>query len=115
MSLSIPCIPIQQDGENVAKRTRHSGLYALVLTSTSELYRKISAVLSTLIHSKHGPHSIFRGTVSSGANRKCEKAQWMERVNILVATSQRLLDHQENTESLELVCAKLCLIKVTGL
>jgi len=33
----------------------HSGLYAIVLTPTSDLYRQISAVLSTLIHNKNSP------------------------------------------------------------
>jgi len=115
MSLFRPCIPVQQDGENLAKRTRHSGLYAIVLTPTGELYREIWAVLFTLIHGKHRPHWIFPVTVSSGANRKCQKLQWVERINILVATSQRLLDYRENTESLEPAWAGLCLIKVTGL
>jgi len=41
---------VQQDGENVAKRTRHSGLYTIVLAPTRELCQQISAVLSTLIH-----------------------------------------------------------------
>ena len=61
---------VQQDGENVAKRTRHSGHYSIVRTPTRELCRQISAILSTLIHCKNGPHRIAPGAVSGGEKKR---------------------------------------------
>jgi len=101
MSLSVPRPSVQQDGENAAKQTRHSGLYAIVLAPTRELCRQISTVLSTLIHCKNGPHWIVPGAVSGGEKKKSEKARLRKGINILVATPGRLLDHLENTESLD--------------
>ena len=92
---------VQQDGENVAKRTRHSGLYSIVRAPTRELCGQISAVLSTLIHCKNGPHRIVPGAVSGGEKNKSEKAWLREGINILVATPARPLDRLENTESLD--------------
>jgi len=91
---------IQQDGENVAKRTRHSALYA-VRAPTRKLCWQISAVLSTLTHCKNGPHWIVPGAVSGGENNQNEKARLMEGINIHVATPGRFLDRLENTENLD--------------
>lgn len=101
MSLSMPPPSVQQNGESAAKQTRHSGLYAIVLAPTRELCRQISTVLSTLIHCKNGPHWIVPGAVSGGEKKKSEKARLRKGINILVATPGRLLDHLENTESLD--------------
>lgn len=81
--------------------TRHSGLYAIILAPTRELSRQISAVMSTLIHCKNGPHWIVPGSVIGGEKKKSEKARLRKGINILVATPGRLLDHLENTESLD--------------
>ncbi|KAG0130332.1 putative ATP dependent RNA helicase [Tuber indicum] len=102
MSLSAPPLSASQDGESVAKQTRHSGLYAIILAPTRELCRQISTVLSTLIHCKNGPHWIVPGAVSGGEKKKSEKARLRKGINILVATPGRLLDHLQNTESLDI-------------
>jgi len=81
--------------------TRHSGIYAIVRAPTRELCRQISAVLSTLIHYKNGPHRIVPGVVSGSEKNKSENARLREGINILVATPGRLLDRLENTESLD--------------
>ncbi|CUS15705.1 unnamed protein product [Tuber aestivum] len=106
MSLSAPPPSTSQDGESVAKRTRHSGLYAIILAPTRELCRQISTVLSTLIHCKNGPHWIVPGAVSGGEKKKSEKARLRKGINILVATPGRLLDHLQNTESLDVSRAR---------
>ncbi|KAH8149258.1 uncharacterized protein LAJ45_06798 [Morchella importuna] len=80
---------------------RHSGLYAIILAPTRELSRQIETVLSTLIHAKNGPHWIVPGSVIGGEKKKSEKARLRKGLNILVATPGRLLDHLENTESLD--------------
>ncbi|RPA90231.1 DEAD-domain-containing protein [Choiromyces venosus 120613-1] len=101
MSLSAPPPSASQDGESATKQTRHSGLYAIILAPTRELCRQISTVLSTLIHCKNGPHWIVPGAVSGGEKKKSEKARLRKGLNILVATPGRLLDHLQNTESLD--------------
>ncbi|KAG0635569.1 P-loop containing nucleoside triphosphate hydrolase protein [Tuber brumale] len=102
MGLSLSPPSASQDSESVAKQTRHSGLYAIILAPTRELCRQISTVLSTLIHCKNGPHWIVPGAVSGGEKKKSEKARLRKGINILVATPGRLLDHLQNTESLEI-------------
>ncbi|KAH0607531.1 uncharacterized protein H6S33_002565 [Morchella sextelata] len=91
------------DAPNGKKETmaRHSGLYAIILAPTRELSRQIETVLSTLIHAKNGPHWIVPGSVIGGEKKKSEKARLRKGLNILVATPGRLLDHLENTESLD--------------
>lgn len=95
----IMSLPALSSGE--IKQSRHSGLYAIVLAPTRELCRQISTVLSTLIHCKNGPHWIVPSSVSGGEKKKSEKARLRKGVNILVATPGRLLDHLENTASLD--------------
>src|SRR5690606_3010827 len=56
-------------------------------------------------HCKNGPHWIVPGCVTGGEKKKSEKARVRKGVNILVATPGRLLDHLENTESLD--CSRL--------
>ncbi|PWW80004.1 DEAD-domain-containing protein, partial [Tuber magnatum] len=106
MGLSAPPPSASQDGKSIAKRTRHSGLYAIILAPTRELCRQISTVLSTLIHCKNGPHWIVPGAVSGGEKKKSEKARLRKGINILVATPGRLLDHLQNTESLDVSRAR---------
>lgn len=81
--------------------TRHSGLYAIIIAPTRELSRQILSVMSTLIHCKNGPQWIVPGVVIGGEKKKSEKARLRKGINILVATPGRLLDHLENTESLD--------------
>lgn len=81
--------------------TRNSGLYAIIIAPTRELSRQILSVMATLIHCKNGPQWIVPGVVIGGEKKKSEKARLRKGINILVATPGRLLDHLENTESLD--------------
>lgn len=81
--------------------TRNSGLYAIIIAPTRELSRQILSVMMTLIHCKNGPQWIVPGVVIGGEKKKSEKARLRKGINILVATPGRLLDHLENTESLD--------------
>ncbi|RPA85071.1 DEAD-domain-containing protein [Ascobolus immersus RN42] len=80
---------------------RNAGLFAIIIAPTRELARQIMNVLSTLIHCKNGPHWIVPTSITGGEKRKSEKARLRKGINILVATPGRLLDHLENTESLD--------------
>lgn len=93
--------PDDEKSKRSSKMARHSGLYAIVLAPTRELSRQIETVLATLIHAKNGPHWIVPGSVIGGEKKKSEKARLRKGLNILVATPGRLLDHLENTESLD--------------
>ncbi|KAF8476959.1 P-loop containing nucleoside triphosphate hydrolase protein [Kalaharituber pfeilii] len=79
---------------------RSSGLFAIILAPTRELARQIMSVLTTLTFS-HAHHWIVPGCVTGGEKKKSEKARLRKGMNILVATPGRLLDHLENTESLD--------------
>ncbi|KAI5806804.1 ATP-dependent RNA helicase-like protein dbp7 [Peziza echinospora] len=80
---------------------RTMGLYAIIMAPTRELSQQIMKVLTTLSHAKNGPHWIVSGCVTGGEKKKSEKARLRKGMNILVATPGRLLDHLENTESLD--------------
>ncbi|KAL7272568.1 ATP-dependent RNA helicase dbp7 [Rhizina undulata] len=101
MSLSAPPSASTPQGDDKKKFHRYSGVYAVILAPTRELSRQIMTVLSTLIHCKNGPHWIVPGMVIGGEKKKSEKARLRKGVNVLVATPGRLLDHLENTKSLD--------------
>lgn len=92
--------PDTESGKKEAM-TRNSGLYAIIIAPTRELSRQILSVMTTLIHCKNGPQWIVPGVVIGGEKKKSEKARLRKGINILVATPGRLLDHLENTESLD--------------
>ncbi|KAI1615069.1 ATP dependent RNA helicase [Exophiala viscosa] len=77
---------------------RDSGLFAIVLAPTRELCKQISVVLERLLGCAH---YIVAGTVIGGEKKKSEKARLRKGLNILVATPGRLVDHLENTKSLD--------------
>lgn len=77
---------------------RDSGLFAIILAPTRELCKQISVVLERLLGCAH---YIVAGTVIGGEKKKSEKARLRKGLNILVATPGRLVDHLENTKSLD--------------
>ncbi|KAA8901431.1 P-loop containing nucleoside triphosphate hydrolase protein [Sphaerosporella brunnea] len=94
-------LPIVDRIMRIDATSRKAGLFAIILAPTRELSRQIYNVLETLIHCKNGPHWIVPGQVTGGEKKKSEKARLRKGMNILVATPGRLLDHLENTKSLE--------------
>jgi ATP-dependent RNA helicase DDX31/DBP7 len=94
-------LPIVDRIMRIDASSRKAGLFAIILAPTRELSRQIYTVLETLIHCKNGPHWIVPGQVTGGEKKKSEKARLRKGMNILVATPGRLLDHLENTKSLE--------------
>lgn len=101
MSLSKMRPSVDTDSGKKEAMTRNSGLYAIIIAPTRELSRQILSVMTTLIHCKNGPQWIVPGVVIGGEKKKSEKARLRKGINILVATPGRLLDHLENTESLD--------------
>ncbi|ANZ75766.1 BA75_03291T0 [Komagataella pastoris] len=93
------CIPIVQKLMEIEDLKRDSGLFAIILTPTRELATQIYSVLETLTRCCH---RIVPGIVIGGEKKKSEKARLRKGVNILVGTPGRLLDHMENTETLDL-------------
>ena len=81
------------------KIDRSSGLFALILAPTRELTHQISAVLERLL--RYLPY-LVAGTVTGGSRKNHEKSRLRKGLNILVATPGRLVDHLENTKSLDL-------------
>ena len=92
--------PSTTPAANATKLHRSSGLFAIILAPTRELSRQIMSVLTTLTLA-HSYHWIVPGCVTGGEKKKSEKARLRKGTNILVATPGRLLDHLENTESLD--------------
>lgn len=77
---------------------RDSGLFAIVIAPTRELCKQIAVVLEKLLGCAH---FIVAGTVTGGEKKKSEKARLRKGINILVATPGRLVDHLENTKTLD--------------
>lgn len=77
---------------------RHSGLFAIILAPTRELCKQIVLVLEKLLGCAH---YIVAGNVVGGEKKKSEKARLRKGINILVATPGRLVDHLENTQTLD--------------
>lgn len=86
-----------------AKMNRKSGLFMLILAPTRELVRQINETLTLLL--KKMPW-LVHGTVSGGATKSHEKARIRKGINVLVATPGRLIDHIENTQTLNLECIR---------
>lgn len=80
---------------------RQSGIYALILTPTRELAQQIYAFIEDSL-CKKACNWIVPGIVIGGEKKKAEKARLRKGINILVATPGRLVDHIENTQSLDL-------------
>lgn len=83
------------------KITRQSGIYAVILTPTRELAQQIYQFIEDTI-CKKACNWIVPGIVIGGEKKKAEKARLRKGINILVATPGRLVDHIENTQSLDL-------------
>ena len=92
---------ISQDGSprSQTRVNRKSGIFSLIIAPTRELTHQISAVLTRLL--SRFPN-IVASNVTGGATKNHEKARIRKGVNILVATPGRLVDHLENTASLDL-------------
>ncbi|KAL9002493.1 MAG: hypothetical protein Q9188_004574 [Gyalolechia gomerana] len=86
------------DEKKKKRITRVSGLFAIVLAPTRELCKQISIVLENLLGCANW---IVAGTVIGGEKKKSEKARLRKGINILVATPGRLVDHLDNTETLD--------------
>ena len=80
---------------------RQSGIYALILTPTRELAQQIYSFIEDHL-CKKACNWIVPGIVIGGERKKSEKARLRKGINILVATPGRLVDHIENTQSLDL-------------
>lgn len=99
LAFAIPLLDrILQAKERV---TRQSGIYALILTPTRELAQQIYALLEERL-CRMCCNWIVPGIVIGGEKKKAEKARLRKGVNILVATPGRLVDHIDNTDSLNL-------------
>lgn len=83
------------------KINRQSGIYALILTPTRELAQQIYSFIEDSL-CKKACNWIVPGIVIGGEKKKSEKARLRKGINILVATPGRLVDHIENTQSLDL-------------
>lgn len=83
------------------KIDRTSGIYALILTPTRELAQQIYNFIEDSL-CKKSCNWIVPGIVIGGEKKKSEKARLRKGINILVATPGRLVDHIENTQSLDL-------------
>lgn len=81
------------------KLDRTSGLFAIILAPTRELSTQIYAVMEKV---KHSCHWLVPGIVVGGEKKKAEKARIRKGINVLVATPGRLVDHFDNTKSLDL-------------
>lgn len=77
---------------------RDSGLFAIILGPTRDLCKQIVDVLEKLLGCAR---FIVAGIVTGGEDKKSEKARLRKGVNILVATPGRLVDHLENTRTLD--------------
>jgi ATP-dependent RNA helicase DDX31/DBP7 len=81
------------------KLDRTSGLFAIILAPTRELSTQIYAVMEKV---RMCCHWLVPGIVVGGEKKKAEKARIRKGINVLVATPGRLVDHFDNTESLDL-------------
>lgn len=77
---------------------RDSGLFAIIIAPTRELCKQIAVVLEKLLGCAH---YLVAGAVIGGEKKKSEKARLRKGLNILVATPGRLVDHLENTKTLD--------------
>ncbi|ODQ52217.1 DEAD-domain-containing protein [Saitoella complicata NRRL Y-17804] len=87
------------------RSSRSSGVFALILGPTRELCQQIYSVLEVLLRCS-GAYWLVPGLVIGGEKKKSEKARLRKGVNILVATPGRMLDHLENTKSLDVSSAR---------
>lgn len=92
------------------------GTLAVIIAPTRELAKQISDVLETLIKLRLRPHDeaaedgtsarltrwLVSGLLTGGATRTHEKARLRKGCPIIVATPGRLLDHLQNTSSLNI-------------
>lgn len=77
---------------------RSDGTLGMILVPTRELCLQIETVVNTLLQRFWW---IVASSVMGGEKKKSEKARLRKGVTILIATPGRLLDHMQNTESLE--------------
>jgi ATP-dependent RNA helicase DDX18/HAS1 len=71
-----------------------NGTGVLIISPTRELALQIFGVANEIMKN----HSQTYGIVMGGANRKAGAQKLVKRVNLLVATPGRLLDHLQNTQ-----------------
>ncbi|EPY54261.1 ATP-dependent RNA helicase Dbp7 [Schizosaccharomyces cryophilus OY26] len=83
------------------KRSRTSGLFAVIVAPTRELCQQIYNVANNLTNNRLA-HWIVSCNVIGGEKKKSEKSRIRKGVNILIGTPGRLADHIENTEVLDL-------------
>ncbi|EPX74375.1 ATP-dependent RNA helicase Dbp7 [Schizosaccharomyces octosporus yFS286] len=83
------------------KRSRTSGLFAVIVAPTRELCQQIYTVANNLTNNRLA-HWIVSCNVIGGEKKKSEKSRIRKGVNILIGTPGRLADHIENTEALDL-------------
>jgi ATP-dependent RNA helicase DDX31/DBP7 len=91
---------------------RSIGTLAIIIVPTRELAKQISDVLEALLQLRLRPEDettsastrltrwLVSGLLSGGATRSHEKARLRKGIPILVSTPGRLLDHLQNTSSL---------------
>ncbi|XP_066293904.1 ATP-dependent DNA helicase DDX31-like isoform X2 [Branchiostoma lanceolatum] len=93
-------IPVVQHLQAKKQKTQRSdGPYAIVLVPTRELAIQTHDVIQKLVK----PFCwIVPGCIIGGERRKAEKARLRKGINIIVATPGRLVDHIQNTQSLQL-------------
>ncbi|CAH1272216.1 DDX31 [Branchiostoma lanceolatum] len=97
LAYSIPVVQRLQAKEQ--KTQRSDGPYAIVLVPTRELAIQTHDVIQKLVK----PFCwIVPGCIIGGERRKAEKARLRKGINIIVATPGRLVDHIQNTQSLQL-------------
>ncbi|XP_078687440.1 ATP-dependent DNA helicase DDX31-like isoform X2 [Branchiostoma floridae x Branchiostoma belcheri] len=97
LAYSIPVVQRLQAKKQ--KILRSDGPYAIVLVPTRELAIQTHDVIQKLVK----PFCwIVPGCIIGGERRKAEKARLRKGINIIVATPGRLVDHIQNTQSLQL-------------
>lgn len=99
MAFTLPILNMILNSKD--KINRQSGIYALILTPTRELAQQIYAFIEDSL-CKKACNWIVPGIVIGGEKKKAEKARLRKGINILVATPGRLVDHIDNTQSLDL-------------
>ncbi|XP_071948400.1 ATP-dependent DNA helicase DDX31-like [Antedon mediterranea] len=78
---------------------RSHGVYALVLVPTRELALQSFETFRKLVYPFQW---IVPGSIMGGEKKKAEKARIRKGINILIATPGRMVDHVQNTRSLDL-------------
>ncbi|XP_064650108.1 probable ATP-dependent RNA helicase DDX31 [Lineus longissimus] len=101
LSYAIPIVQMLQ-GER-PKLCRNDGVFAIVIVPTRELAVQSFETFQKLVYSFTW---LVAGSVMGGENRKSEKARLRKGINILVATPGRLLDHLQNTTSINIARLK---------